>query len=109
MEEKKKKNKFFIILYILFFMFLCLYCVNKSGYYEKINRDKTLYVEEQMRLFENDVLNGEYVDFDSYILDQKQDYANEFSRFGEKSSLYIEKFFVKLLDFFKVFFEYLFK
>ena len=42
-----------------------------NGYVENINMKKTLFTEEQIKNFENDVNNGEYIDnltaFNKYI------------------------------------------
>ncbi len=88
MEEKKKKgySLFFRALFVFFIMFLCLYSISMNGYVENINRDKTLYTEEQIAQFEKDVLSGKEVDVGDYITEETIDYSNGVSNFGEDVS-----------------------
>ena len=86
MEKKKKGNWFLKTLLVLFIMFLCLYSISMNGYIENINKKKTLYTEEQIKKFETDVSNGEYLDLKDYTLVKDIDYSNKMSDFGEDLS-----------------------
>ena len=109
MEKKKNTNWFFKILLILFIMFLCLYSISMNGYVENINKKKTLYTEEQIKKFETDVQNGEYLDLKDYTLVKDVDYTNKMSDFGEDLSKLIEKAALKSFEIFNNIFAYLFE
>ena len=53
-----------------------------NGYMENINLKKTLYTEEQIKKFESDVKNGEYLDLKDYTSANDIDYSNKASDFG---------------------------
>jgi len=79
MKKEKKTSPFFRILNILFIVYLGLFIANKTGYYEKTVRDKTILVENQITIFEQDVKNNVAVDVNSY-LPKKNDYSNIFTK-----------------------------
>ncbi len=89
MDKKKKNNWFSKIMIFLFIAFLCLYSISINGYVENVNKKKTLYTEEQIAKFENDVSNGEYLDLKDYTLVKDIDYSNKVSDFGEDLSEFI--------------------
>lgn len=109
MDKKKKGNWFFKILIVLFVMFLCLYSMSINGYTENINMKKTLYTEEQIKKFEKDVQNGEYLDLTDYTLAKDIDYSNKMSDFGESVSEFIAATASKSIKFFNNIFSYLFE
>lgn len=110
MENKKKgSNLFFKILIVLFVAFLCLYSISMNGYLQNINRDKTLYTEEQITQFESDVNNGEYLDLKDYVLVDEIDYSNKVSELGEDISELIDYTANKSIDMLNSFFSYLFE
>lgn len=109
MEKEKKSNfgsKFFMFLV---FIFICLYILGRSPYYEKMNKDKTLYVEKQIRDFEKDVENGDYIDFSTYVKEENKDYSNPFNIGCDKISNFIGNMFEKGLIWIKKVFSYLFE
>lgn len=89
-------------------MFLCLYSISSNGYLEKINENKTLFTDEQIRRFEEDVENGEYIDINDYILPDQVDYSNSSSELGENISSAIEYTANKSIEVFNSFFAFLF-
>lgn len=110
MEEKKKGTKILgRILLFLFIMFLCLYAISSTGYLQRLNQNKALFTEEQIKKFENDVENGNYVDINDYISPEKIDYSNRSSNFGEKLSKAIDYGSHKSIELFNSFFAFLFK
>lgn len=109
MDKKKNNNWFSRIMLTLFIMFLCLYSMSINGYVESINMKKTLYTEEQIKRFENDVNNGEYMDMKDYTLADEIDYSNKVSDFGEDLSELISLAARKSIDMFNNIFAYLFE
>lgn len=110
MEDKKKGTKVFNrILLFLFVMFLCLYAISSTGYLQRLNQNKALFTEEQIKKFEEDVENGNYVDINDYIKPEVVDYSNSSSNFGEKLSNAIDYTSHKSLELFNSFFAFLFK
>ncbi len=91
MEKKKKTNWFKIILSGLFIVYISLYFLNVSGYYDSRIRRKVEFTEEQIEQFERDVASGEAVDIKDYLKDQNKDYTNKASKFGYKLSTEIDK------------------
>lgn len=77
--KKKEPNWFMRILTLLFIVYVFLFILNKTGYYEKNVRDKTIMTEEQIKQFEDDVANNIAVDINSY-LPEKVDYSNFFTK-----------------------------
>ncbi len=109
--EKRKKGYhwFFRILAILFILFMCLYTVSTNGYLQKINENKALFTEEQIKQFEQDVENGEYVDINDYILPNQVDYSNSYSHLGEDISEFIQYSANKTIALFQEVFSFLFE
>jgi len=77
--KKKKGNWFFRILNVLFIVYVALFIAQKTGYYEKTVRDRTLITEEKIKEFEQDVANNAVIDINSY-LPVKEDYSNVFTK-----------------------------
>ncbi len=110
MEKGKKEYRwFFRILTVLFILFLCLYTVSTNGYLQKINENKSLFTEEQIKQFERDVESGEYVDINDYILPEQVDYSNPYSKLGEDLSELIQYSANKSIALFQELFSFLFK
>ncbi len=109
MEKKKKNNWFFKILILLFILFLCLYSMGMNGYIESINKNKTLYTEEQIKKFEEAIEKGEYLDLQDIKIEEKIDYSNKVSDLGVKISDLIAYLANKSIDLFNDVFSYLFE
>lgn len=107
--KKNKTNLFTKILVVLFIMFLCLYSISANGYIEGVNKKKTLFVEEQIKSFENDVENGEYLNNKDYSLSSDVNYSNRISEFGESLSETISYTAKKTLELTQNLFSYLFE
>ena len=86
MDNKPKKNWFKTIINILFLIFIVIYCLSISGYYESKLHEKTVYTNEQIKKFEEDVKNGEEIDINNYNTTEVKNYANNFTRLGDKVS-----------------------
>lgn len=108
-NKKKGSTLFNRILLLLFIMFLCLYAISSTGYLQRLNQNRALFTEEQIKRFEEDVENGNYVDINDYIVPENIDYSNTSSRFGEKVSNAIDYTSHKSLKLFNSFFAFLFK
>lgn len=110
MEETKKSSRIFgRVMLLLFVMFLCLYAISSTGYLQRLNQNRALFTEEQIKRFEEDVENGNYVDINDYIVPEAVDYSNGSSRLGEKLSNAIDYTSHKSLELFNSFFAFLFK
>lgn len=83
-NEKRKKNKFIIVVKYLFLLFLLCYIIGETGYYENSMINKTIVTESKIKEFEEDVLNGNVVDVKKYLDNEEVDYSNSFTVFGER-------------------------
>lgn len=90
--EKKKPNRFLQLLLLAFIIFIGLYIASISGYYEATLSDKVVLTDEAIKKFEEDVLNGEVVDVNSYILEDNNSYQNKFTEAGNKFTEMVESF-----------------
>jgi len=79
LEEKKKKTNYFkIVFIILFIVFISLYFMNVIGYYD-VARNRTILTQEQITRFEKDIKEGNYIDLNDYLEEEKKEYDNGFS------------------------------
>lgn len=86
MEEQKKKPNYFKFIFItIFLVFISLYLMNVVGYYD-VARNKTILTEEQIKQFEKDIENGNYIDLNDYLEKDKRQYDNSFSNISLKIS-----------------------
>ena len=92
----KKLSNF--VFALLFLSFLVVYVAQSTGYYENLNYRKTYLTEEKIKEFENDVAEGKKINPDDYVIEEHKDYSNKLSKFGLKSSLFIEKYFKKIMN-----------
>lgn len=81
--EKKKRNYFKGIMWCLILLFFAVYIFGSSGYSEKITYENTVLTKEAINEFEEDVLNGEILDLNTYIEVDTKDYSNTFTNIGE--------------------------
>lgn len=90
--KDKKPNRFLQIVALLFVIFIALFIAGKSGYYETNLNEKVVLTDKQIEKFEQDVLNGEVVDVNSYVLAEKKDYSNNFTDAADKFTEAVEGF-----------------
>lgn len=111
MEEKKQPKYyiFFRVLFAFFVLFLCLYSISINGYVQTSNQNKTLYTEEQIKKFEEDVKNGKEINIEAYLDNSKSDYSNSISNLGETISEFIEYGSNKTMELLEKFFRFLFQ
>lgn len=84
---KKKKYKLFkVVLYGLMFIYLVIFISADAGYYEYKIHKKTVLTEEQIKKFDADVKNGEYIDINEYIVKDNYTYNNKLSNLAIKVS-----------------------
>ncbi len=85
MEEKKKKKNYFLrTITFLFIIYLIVYIIGISGYYEaKINKETAL-TNEAIKKFEQDLMEGKQVDINNYIKKEEKEYDNIFTNTGDK-------------------------
>ena len=99
---KKKINPVLLTTIILFGIYMALYYMAETGYYDYKEYNKMIVTEEAMKKFESDVSEGKDVSIENYITPQKN-YENKVSTLGLKASESIEKFMTKGIGgFFKV-------
>lgn len=109
-EKKKSKSRYFFrILSFLFLLFIVVYAIGQNGFIQRRYSDKTLYTEEQIKKFENDIENGKEIDINAYLKDEKIDYANNSSKLGENISELINKGAIKLDKLLNSVFSFLFE
>ena len=92
MSKKKKINPILKILGILFIIFIALFIANTSGYYESKIRDKVVVTENGIKEFEELIKNGETIDVESFLNNEREDYSNSVSNFGDNLTSGIETF-----------------
>lgn len=90
MPKKKKKNKLFIILTILFGIYIVIYSLVISGYYSYKEYNKMLLTKEAMERFEKDLEKGKDITIEEYIT-KKKTYNNKISDLGIKTGEVTEK------------------
>ena len=94
MDKKKKDfNWFKTILYSFIIVYICLYGLNMSGYYDKGRRDKMEFTSSQIEQFEKDVDAGKTIDLNNYIEENNKDYSNSLSRLGYNVSKTVDTIF----------------
>ena len=93
-EDKKRIcNKVFSRFFLaLFIAFLAIYVSSATGYYEFEQHNKMVLTEEKIREFEQDVAEGKEVDIKNYIVNDKPNYQNNVSKFGNTVSVKLESF-----------------
>lgn len=95
----KSSGIFRIIILIFFILFVGLYLVGNSGYYDYDVTFKTRLTEEQIREFEEDVKNGEVIDVNSYNELNEKNYDNKVSKTALSISKKISITFDKALNY----------
>ncbi len=96
-EKSEKKEKrlrgFFLFLFsILLVVFLTLTIFEATGYYEFSARKKVNLTNEQIKRFEQDILDGKDVRMEDYLEYQNKDYSNKISKMGYQISSGLENF-----------------
>ena len=82
-----KKNK--LLKYIFIFVsliFICSYIVSKSGYYEYSLHNQKELTDMEIKKFEDEVKNGNYVDINDYLKERKKDYTSPLTRITVRTS-----------------------
>ena len=89
--KKKKRNPFLIILSILFIIYISLFIVGESGYYESKTKEEIVLTEENIKKFENDVKNNKNIDIENYVVKDNTDYSCFASNMGDNVSSFVER------------------
>ena len=95
----KQGNIARIIILILFIMFIGLYLIGNSNYYDYERSSKTRLTEEQIKIFEQDVEAGKKVDVENYLKLNEKNYDNLISDTTLNISTTISKTFDKALNY----------
>ena len=88
-----------IIILILFIMFIGLYLVGNSNYYDYEAATKSRLTEEQIKIFEQDLEEGNAVDIENYLKLNEKNYNNPVSDATLNISTTISKSFDKALNY----------
>jgi len=100
--KKKRISPVLLVTIILFGIYMALYYMAETGYYEYKEYNKMILTEEAMKQFESDIKEGKDVSVENYITPEKN-YENKISNLGLKTSESLEKFMTKGIGgFFKV-------
>ncbi len=94
----KRFTKYFIFVFLLFFLFIYFFGSNIYKYKLTEKKDLTL---EQISKFENDVKNGVEIDLNDYVIKDKE-YTNVITIVNDKISHFIN---FGLKEMFKYFLE----
>lgn len=103
------KKLFNTTIFILFTLFTCLFIASNTGYYEYQSKEKVKLTDEKIKEFENDLKSGKKVDLKNYLTDERKNYDNKITKFGNTLSNIIDyemmdtlektfKFFEKLIE-----------
>ncbi len=105
--KKKKLHPILKILIVLFCFYVILYTLNKTGYYDKVIRDKTTFTQQQIEKFESDIAAGADISMEDY-LPEKPDYSNFLTKSANtithKLSIILTNNSKNILDFLKALF-----
>lgn len=96
--KSKIKKSFIPVFSILIIMFIAVYIMSLTGYYESIENKSNSLTKEAITKFEKDVLNGEVIVASNYLKERKT-YDNLLSRIGIKIGNLIESVFNKIMRF----------
>ncbi len=96
----KNSNIARIVLIVLFLLFVGLYLVGNSTYYDYDVTSKTRLTEEQIKKFEEDIKNGKSVDVEEYLKEGQKNYDNVISKATLDISKTISSSFDKALSYF---------
>lgn len=83
-EDKTKgynKILMFVVL-LLFIAFFTLYMSQATGYYEYEQHRKTVFTQEQIKKFEQDVKDGKNINIEDYVTNPNKNYRNNTSNVG---------------------------
>ena len=81
-REKIFQNVMKFLLISFFAAFLIIYFSGSGTYYENQLHKKTLFTEEQIKKFEQDVADGKNVSIEDYIDEKSENYSNKTSEAG---------------------------
>ena len=85
MNESKEKifnNIIKFIFIALFLIFLTIYFSQATGYYDFELHKKSVFTQEKIKQFEEDVAAGKDVTIEDYLVETRKDYSNKTSDFG---------------------------
>lgn len=79
MEKEKKSSIFIKILAVLLFLYIILFVLKESGYYERKMQEKVAMTKDQIAVFESDIANNVATDIIDYLPKEK-DYSSVFTK-----------------------------
>lgn len=88
-----KKNKLFKASLLLIGVFYIItYIISITSYYDYKLQEKTILTNEQIKLFESDVMAGKDVSLNDYVVSNNVDYTNSFTKLVSKTSTNVNKY-----------------
>ena len=73
-----KKHSFFkVIIIMIIIIYISLYYVANSGYYEFHLQEKTVLTNNKIKEFEEDIKNNSNIDIKDYLVYEDVDYSNK--------------------------------
>lgn len=105
--EKKKTNYFKLTMWGLIILFFIVYILGSSNYSESTLQSNTLLTTEAINKFEEDILNNEIIDLNSYVEVDTKDYSNNVTNLGESLNNAVILFFNDGIDSIANVFSYL--
>lgn len=70
-----------LLLLLIAIAFISSYLVASSGYYEYQMQQRTILTNEQIKEFEEDIKNNQYIDLKDYSQKEQIDYTNKLTNF----------------------------
>ena len=91
-----------IFLLLISIAFISSYLVASSGYYEYQLQQRIILTNEQIKEFEEDIKNNQYIDLKDYSQKEQLDYTNKLTNFvyniSENSSNLTRKIMKKIFQ-----------
>ena len=94
-----KNNIFITLLFVLFLLFIGLYIIGNSSYYDYDAARRTRMTSEEIEYFEQELDNGSEIDINGYLSNDDKNYDNLISDTTMQLSNKLSKSFSKALNF----------
>ncbi len=94
----KGRKVFRLVMITLIILFATLYFTQAFGYFEYTTRKTNTLTEDAVKRFEKDVNDGKKINANDYIK-KENDYTNNLSKLGGKTSMLIESSFNHIMNF----------
>jgi hypothetical protein len=89
---KSKFKLFKIVINSFIIVYIGLYLLNISGFYDRKKQESILMTQKQIEKFEKDVEEGKNIDIKGYIKKPSRNYSNTMSNIGYNTSIMVDNF-----------------